>query len=55
MSSFEVERAVAAHPAVAEAAAIGIPDPALPSEAELMVFVTLKTGNAWSPTSSRAS
>jgi crotonobetaine/carnitine-CoA ligase len=44
MSSFEVERAVAAHPAVSEAAAIGIPDPNLPSEAELMVFVTLKEG-----------
>lgn len=44
MSSFEVERAVAAHPAVSEAAAIGIPDPNLPSEAELMVFVKLKDG-----------
>jgi crotonobetaine/carnitine-CoA ligase len=49
MSSFEVERAVAAHPAVAEAAAIGIPDPALPSEAELMVFVTLKDGQRVEP------
>jgi carnitine-CoA ligase len=49
MSSFEVERAVAAHPAVAEAAAIGIPDPALPSEAELMVFATLKEGKQVTP------
>ncbi len=44
MSSFEVERAFTAHPAVSEAAAIGIPDPDLPSEAELMVFMTLKDG-----------
>ncbi len=44
MSSFEVERAFTAHPAVSEAAAIGIPDPNLPSEAELMVFVKLKDG-----------
>jgi len=44
MSSFEVERAFAGHPAVSEAAAIGIPDPTLPSEAELMVFVKLKDG-----------
>jgi crotonobetaine/carnitine-CoA ligase len=49
MSSFEVERALAGHPAVAEAAAIGIPDPALPSEAELMVFVTLKEGQRATP------
>jgi carnitine-CoA ligase len=44
ISSFEVERAFAAHPAVAEAAAIGVPVPDLPSEAELMVFVTLRPG-----------
>jgi carnitine-CoA ligase len=49
MSSFEVERALAGHPAVSEAAAIGIPDPNLPSEAELMVFVTLKAGASAAP------
>ena len=49
MSSFEVERALAGHPAVSEAAAIGIPDPNLPSEAELMVFVTLKAGASAEP------
>ncbi|TMA30362.1 MAG: AMP-binding protein [Deltaproteobacteria bacterium] len=49
MSSFEIERAIAAHPAVSEAAAIGIPDPALPSEAELMVFAKLKDGQRVEP------
>ena len=43
ISSFEVERAFAAHPAVAEAAASASPSRSS-SEAELMVFVTLKPG-----------
>jgi len=49
VSSFEVERAFAAHPAVAEAAAIGIPAPELESEAELMVFATLQPGAESTP------
>ena len=49
VSSFEVERAFAAHEAVAEAAAIGIPAPELESEAELMVFVTLVPGSEAGP------
>ena len=49
ISSFEVECAFAAHAAVAEAAAIGVPVPELASEAELMVFVTLRPGASATP------
>ncbi len=49
ISSFEVERAFAAHEAVAEAAAVGVSAPELESEAELMVFVTLAEGASASP------
>jgi crotonobetaine/carnitine-CoA ligase len=49
LSSFEAERAVAAHDAVAVAAAIGIPSVELASEAELMVFVTLVPGASVTP------
>jgi crotonobetaine/carnitine-CoA ligase len=49
LSSFEAERAVAAHDAVAVAAAIGITSAELESEAELMVFVTLVPGESAEP------
>lgn len=44
ISSFSVEAAVAAHPAVAEVAAHGIPARELESEAELKVAVVLRPG-----------
>jgi crotonobetaine/carnitine-CoA ligase len=44
LSSFAVEAAVAAHPAVAEVAAHGIPSRELASEAELKIVVVRKPG-----------
>ena len=44
VSSFEVERVFLAHPAVAEAAAHGVPTEALASEDEIKVCVVLRPG-----------
>jgi crotonobetaine/carnitine-CoA ligase len=49
LSSFAVEAAVAAHPAVAQVAAHGVPSKELASEAELKVAVVLKPGAALAP------
>jgi len=49
LSSFAVEAAVAAHPAVAQVAAHGVPSRELESEAELKVAVVLKPGATLTP------
>jgi len=49
ISSFAVEAVVAAHPAVAEAAAHGVTSELLESEAELKVVVVLNDGESLSP------
>jgi len=49
VSSFEVEAAVNAHPAVAQSAAHGIPSAELESEAELKIAVVLKPGHSLTP------
>lgn len=49
VSSFAVEAAVRAHPAVSEVAAFGVATAALASESELMVAVVLEAGAATTP------
>jgi carnitine-CoA ligase len=49
LSSFAVEAAVGAHPAVARVAAHGVPSKQLASEAELKVVVVLRSGASLAP------
>lgn len=51
ISSFEVESAIAAHPAVADVAAIAVPSEIRGGEDEVMVIVVLQTDSQLSPES----